>query len=304
MGPSFSRARPASAPGLAILLFLAAAFAPAPGKPLEAAPAAGSTSGPTLALEDTLNPLVATLPEVYVHAPRVTLDEILRRVAEGEARRDSLMQDQSYRLLYQVVYWDVKRSGPARTRVKRDYAAQVYKKRPNLYREETLRSRGDADVEVSSGSSMDEDLVSFAFEPHQRARFLFHILDRRFTGGHVIYVVSFEPRSRVDLLPEGRVWIDTNEFVIAREEFWYRDRSPAPLFIKSIDSCILERERVDGRWWVLTRLLARVRTTSALRLLGKVARDDVPRTIDVVLRRTHWRVNSGLADSFFADGSR
>ena len=50
-------------------------------------------SGPTLAREDTLH---TEVPEVLVAAPRVTLDEILDRVARGEARRESLLTEQAF----------------------------------------------------------------------------------------------------------------------------------------------------------------------------------------------------------------
>src|SRR5512142_2766833 len=66
---------------------------------LLAAPAPPA-SGPTLAREDTLH---YEVPTVLVHAPRVTLDEILDRVARGEARRDSLMKDQSFLVTMRLV---------------------------------------------------------------------------------------------------------------------------------------------------------------------------------------------------------
>ena len=48
------------------------------------ATAPAGAQGPTLAVEDTMHTAV---PEVLVRAPRVTLDEILDRVARGEKRR-------------------------------------------------------------------------------------------------------------------------------------------------------------------------------------------------------------------------
>ena len=68
---------------------------------LALAATAPASPGPTLAREDTLH---TEVPEVLVRAPRVTLAEILDRVARGEARRESLLTDQgsSPRLLFQL----------------------------------------------------------------------------------------------------------------------------------------------------------------------------------------------------------
>ena len=66
----------------------------------DASVAASPTSGPTLAVEDTMHTEVS---EVLVRAPRVTLEEILDRVARGEARRESLMVDQTFTAALRVV---------------------------------------------------------------------------------------------------------------------------------------------------------------------------------------------------------
>jgi hypothetical protein len=254
---------------------------------------------PTLAVEDTFPVPMTTLPEHLVVADRVTLDEILRRVAEGEARRDSLMEDQAYTLLVKIVSSSGDGSDTSKTKIDREYASRVYKKRPDKLREVPLRSRGDEDIEVRAEANMGERIVSFAFEPRSRSKYHFEILERAWVGGHVIYKIEFKPRSQFDPLPSGLVWVDTNEFVIVREEFWYREQSPAPMFFKSIDNCVVERSRVDGRWWVMTRFLARIETTSALRLMGRIAGKRLSDNIDLALEKIDWEVNRGLPDSLF-----
>ncbi len=294
----------------AIGLAVAVAVAPLGARAASAAPHA-SDGAPTLAVEDTIPIPSALLPEFLVTAPRVTLDEILGRVARGEARRDSLMKDQMYTMVGLLTYIKEAKGGSSPdAKHKLDFASRIYKKQPDKVREVTLRKRSDFkdddddDVEVNVSPSMREQLVSFAFEPRNRARYRFSIDGRHLIGGHVVYVIGFVPKSKLDPLPTGRVWVDTNEFVIVREEFWYRDRSPSPLFIKSIDSCVLERTRVDGQWWVLSRLLARVQLTSLARFMGKVARENVPATVDFSILQTDWKINQGLDDSIFADKSR
>lgn len=246
----------------------------------------------------------ALLPEFLVTAPRVTLDEILQRVAAGETRRDSMMRDQSYILVALLTYIDPGKGGKG-TEAKRklEVASQVYKKQPDHVREVRLRQssdfKDDDDVDFSINPSMREQLVSFAFEPRNRSKFQFSIESRHLIGGHVVYLIGFVPRSKIDPLPTGRVWIDTNDFVIVREEFWFRDRSPSPMFFKSIDSCVLERTKVDGQWWVLSRFLARIQLTSLARFMGKVARETVPQTVDFTLMQTDWKVNQGIDDAIF-----
>lgn len=265
--------------------------------------ATAHASAPVLAVEDTVRLASGSLPEYVVRAPRVTLDEILRRVVEGEARRDSLMQDQVFTRIVKVVYrYDADRTDKPPKR-KLEQAHRVFKKRPDHFREILLRRQSDErdndDVEISSNPGMGEQVASFAFEPRSRSRFRFTIRERHWVGGHVVYVVAFEPRSKADPLPSGQVWIDTNDYVIVREEFWYRDRSPAPLFIERIDRCVVERSRVDGKWWVITRLFGRVRLAGPITALANLGKTRVSQTVDFSALYTDWQVNRGIADSVF-----
>jgi len=298
----------------ATLLLLAAfalpreAHAGTPGT-LPQSPLRGVPGGPTLAEEDTIPIPSALLPVYVVTAPRVSLDEILQRVAEGEARRDSLMLDQSYTLSARITYLDADEKAPTGAKTRVEYASKVYKKRPDKVREIPLRQKSDykdqgEGIDIGAAPTMREQIASFAFEPRARGRFRFAIQDRRIVGGHVVYVISFTPRSSVDPLPEGRVWIDTNDFVIAREEFWYRGISPAPMFFKRIDSCVVERTKVDGKWWVVSRLLARVQVTSMARFFAKLSKEPLTPTIDFVGVQTDWRINQGLDDAVFSGATK
>jgi hypothetical protein len=293
---------------IACALALAAAgtiaYAGTPGT-LPKSPLKGVPGGPVLADEDTIPIPSALMPVFEVTASRVSLDEILRRVAEGEAHRDSLMLDQSYTLSARITYLDADAKAPTGAKTRVDYAGKVYKKRPDKVREIPLRQRSDfkdqgEGFDMGAAPTMREQIASFAFEPRARARFNFRIEDRRIVAGHVIYVISFTPRSVLDGLPEGRAWIDTNDFVIAREEFWYHGVSPAPLFFKRIDSCVVERSKIDGKWWVVTRILARVQVTSMARFFAKMAKEPLTPTIDFVGTQTDWKINQGIDDAVFA----
>ena len=277
-------------PCLTVLMLAAAA----PGGP--AAPPATSVraSGPTLATEDTMRTEVAP---VLVTAPRVTLDEILGRVARGERRRDSLMVDQSVLVTARLVR-NADSKGPARLLT--ETVLRVYKKKPDRARTQVLRDykagdkkkkRSGVVMNVRAGSSMDEEIVNFAFRPEARRQYRYHILGRDLVGDHLVYRIAFEPRSLLDpSVPRGLVWIDTNDFVIVRQELIF-DRSPAAPFIKDVKRVVIERGNVDG-FWVLKRVLLRAEASIPLPQVG--------RSFDFSMRFDEYAINRGLPDSLFA----
>jgi hypothetical protein len=260
-----------------------------------AAPAAPvRPAGPTLAREDTMH---TEVPEVLVHAPRVTLDEILDRVARGEAHRDSLIRDQVFTLTARLV----RNTGDAKKapELMSEEVTRVYKKKPDQVRGVTLRKwqkkppkKGDDDdFSIDFRSDTSEEIVNFAFRPENRRDFRFHIAGRDLIGGHLIYRISFEPRSTLDpAIPSGLVWVDTNDFVVVRQEVRF-DRSPVPIILKDVDRMVIERQQVDSLW-VLSRVLLRVSFTVPL--------PEVGRGIDMSLQFADYAINQGVADSVFA----
>ena len=146
---------------------IAALLATAPATGTAGRPAASSV--PTMAVEDTMR---TEVPEVLVRAPRVTLDEILSRVARGEARRESLMTDQTFTITIRVVGRVEDPKKPPKLLV--ENVVRVYKKRPGKVRSVLLRNyrpkpdkKGDdPDIQIRTG--MDEEIVNFAFRPEAR----------------------------------------------------------------------------------------------------------------------------------------
>ena len=275
-------------PVIATFLGLAL-FAAAP-----AAPPATGTSGPTLAVEDTMH---TSVPEVLVRAPRVTLDEILDRVARGESRRDSLMQDQTFLFTVRVLASSPKGDKPPDPIA--ETVSRVYKKRPDKARSLTLRDwqkkpeKGGKDdpVEVDFRPDMGEEIVNFAFRPEGRRDFKYKIVARDVIGNHLIYRIAFEPRSAIDpIRPSGLVWVDTNEFVIVRQEVNF-ENSPVPILIKGIRRMVIERVHT-GPYWVLGRVLIRIEMTVPLPQIG--------RAVDIAMRFDDYAINTGLPDSLFA----
>jgi hypothetical protein len=247
--------------------------------------------GPTLAREDTMR---TSVPEVLVRAPRVTLDEILDRIARGERRRDSLLVDQSFVATMRLV-GGARGNQPAR--LIEENVVQVYRKKPNKARSIRLRHWEDkpgdkkrAQVQVNFRSDMSEEIVNFAFRPEARRDYRYKIVARDIVGDHLIYRIEFEPRSTLDpTRPRGLVWVDTNEFVIVRQEVGF-ERSPVPLILKGIRRMVVERSH-EGPHWVLHRVLLRAENTVTLPRIGK--------SWDMAMQFDEYAINSGLPDSLF-----
>jgi len=255
---------------------------------------AAPTPGPTVAREDTMSTSVS---EVLVRAPRVTLDEILDRVARGEARRESLIVDQQFTATFRMLTGVGTPKGP---QLYFERMLRVYKKKPDKVRSVLLRQwdrkkESDNDVDLDFRSGMDEEIVNFAFRPEARKSFRYHIAGRDVLGNHLIYRIAFEPRSLLDPTePSGTVWIDTNEFVIVRQEIRF-DRSPVPLFIKDVHRMVIERQKF-GDTWVLNRVMMRIETSIPLPTIG--------RGFDIAMRFDDYAINAGIPDSVFATRAR
>lgn len=275
----------------AALLARRAAFASAPATPT-------GGPGPTLAVEDTMH---TDVPEVLVRAPRVTLDEILDRVARGEARRDSLLRDQSFTATMRVMRNTVGKGTPE---LFVESVSRVYKKKPNGVRTIPLRKYekypdknhpDDDTVDSDFSPGMGEDIVNFAFRPENRRNYRFSIEDRKLLGDHLLYTLRFEPRSVLAVYePSGRVWVDTKEFVILRQELEFK-QSPVPLLLKSIRRMVVERTHA-GEFWVLSRVLVRMELTIPLPKFG--------RSFDFAMALSDYTVNTGLPDSLFSASGR
>lgn len=256
------------------------------------APALAAPPHPTLATEDTM---YTELPEVLVRAPRVTLDEILDRVARGEARRDSALRDQSFLATFRIVKPAERGKDKQDERVA-ETVARVYKKRPDKVRTVTIRqwraTKGkekEDPVVLNFRPDMSEEIVNFAFRPEGRREYRYRIIGRDVRGGRVIYRIAFEPRSPIDLLPSGTVWVETSDFVIVRQEISF-DRSPVPILIKGVRRMVIERASEDGHW-LLKRVLLRAEATLPLPVVGRL--------FDISLRFDDYKVNRGIDDAFF-----
>ena len=259
-----------------------------------ASAASPETRGPTLAVEDTMH---TSVPEVLVHAPRVTLDEILDRVARGEARRDSMLKDVAFTATMRVV----RNPRSDKPQLFAERVSRVYRKGEDKVRTVTLRhwdarppkKRGDVEMNFTAGNG--EEIVNFAFRPAARKNFRYHIVGRDLLGDHLIYRIAFEPRSLLGTPdPGGVVWVDTRDFIIVRQELDFR-RSPTPLILKGIDRAVIERQEVDG-YWVLKRLIMRATFTVPIPRFG--------RAFDIAVQFDDYAINRGIDDAIFTKAVR
>jgi hypothetical protein len=249
-------------------------------------------SGPTIAVEDTMH---TELPPVLVHAPRVTLAEILQRVARGEARRESLLTDETFVATTRLVRNPKNARDTAQ--VISETLTRVTRKKPGKLRNEILRhweaypEKNDKDgMGIEFREGMGERIVNFAFRPEAWREFRYTIVGRDLVGDHLVYRIAFEPRSLLSVeAPSGLVWVDTNDFVIVRQELGFK-RSPFPLLIKDLNRMVVERERV-GAFWVLRRVLMRIEFTVPLPKVG--------RSFDVSVLFDKYALNRGLDDALF-----
>jgi len=173
---------------------------------------------------------------------------------------------------------------------------RVYKQRPDHVRSVPLRHQlgpgvkekdmDDADFTPDMG----EEIVNFAFQPSARRDYRYRIVARDLVGGHLVYTITFEPRTALDdVRPRGKVWIDTNEFVIVREEMGFA-RSPVPVFIRKLDGLVVERQRVDEHW-VLRRVLMDIDLTVPMPHVG--------RRIQFAMMFDDYAVNRGIDPAVF-----
>jgi hypothetical protein len=209
-----------------------------------------------------------------------------------------MMRDQSFRTSLRMVI----KSASANPQLFLETISQVYKKRPDKVRSVLLRKwrmkigkkdkgdKDDDDMQLDFGPGMGEEVVNFAFQPSARRDFKYRIVGRDLVGSHLVYRIAFTPRSPLDpTTPSGLVWVDTNEFVIVRQEVGF-ERSPVPLFLKGIPRMVIERTRV-GDYWVLKRMLMRVQTTVPIPKIGS--------SFDIAVSFDDYKINQGLSDSLF-----
>jgi hypothetical protein len=55
---------------------------------------------------------------------------------------------------------------------------------------------------------------------------------------------------------------------------------------------------------VVSRVLARLQLTSAVRFMAKLAKEPLSETVDFVATQYDWKINQGLDDAIFAEAKK
>lgn len=279
-----------------------------PIAPTAAAQPSGSSDtadAPTLilAVEDTLDLTdIFKIDPLEVRANRLKISEIVRRCIEREEELQSRIQTHVYTQFVKTIF-HVGVHGEetdrllvieevARVRMKRPDVSEVAPLKHERYMiEDGERKEWPQEDETVALAIRMEEFDQLPFYLADKDDYDFEILSRKIAGNHVIYEVFLEPKSDFEIAPQGKIWIDTSNFQILREEFDFGDRVPMPLLVKSVGPIIRERERI-GDLWVWKRILMRADLRIGwLRALEK----DIPDRVEFVMVYEDHMVNEDWA---------
>jgi hypothetical protein len=243
---------------------------------------------------------------VHASGRLMTLAEIIERCTEGERTKLAGHRDMTYTANTRaVIFWKSKKQV-------HDSVSLIYEDESDsrriveLARKETyyhLHPDGtwanddddpdakDTDREITVNVSEEETggLTALPFFLEEQSEFTFHLLERRLEGDHVIFKISFDPRSPFKPLPSGTVYVDTEEFRIIHEEFTFKT-NPFPLFVKDIRRVSRHWQKLPSGEWVAERLLVEVR----LRGMGLRA---IPERIEISILMTDYVFDTGYDET-------
>jgi hypothetical protein len=221
-----------------------------------------------LAREDTFPLAEAWSDTVFVEEPRVSIEEIVRRIGERMAADEERHGDRAWTQVTRAVArpHDGEEGERNRTeyetveriRIGRDGSVQRVQVRSveRTFKDGALdKEKTDDEIEADWGEITDSaTALPFSLESDA---YNYEIAGRHLLGEHLVYEVRFAPRSRFAALPSGTVWLDWSDFVIRRFEAQYRDAVPMPLFLRAIPWFRLRRTQCGDTWFVQD-LMARI----------------------------------------------
>lgn len=265
------------------------------------------------AVEDTSDlPAFFRMSTVKTNANRLGIGEIVDRCIAREEELRSRIESHEFTALVNSVMYVGGRDANAKRRLVTEQVDRTFFRKgaeektiPLRFeqyelsggeRKEWNPGEDDGAVKITYG-----DFQQLPFYLEDRGDYDFEILSREIVGDRVIYEVRLTPKSDFEIAPTGRIWIDTTDFQILREEFDFEDRVPMPVFIRRVGPFVRERERI-GDVWVWKRFLIRVDLRMGyLRFLD----GDLPDRVEFAVNFRDHRVNEGWSidpDAVAADG--
>ena len=254
-----------------------------------------SGMGVVLAFEDTFAFDPGSIDTTLVAAPRVTIGEVIEAIGRRMTEEGLRLKDAEFTTLVTVVERDV----PGR--YGDDYKVTESAERHHISGEmgeqtvrlwERVRKVEDGVVveeeinektETSWQDMEDAMMMAMPFTPGSGHRYRYTITGRELVGNDLIYRIDFAPKSRLEALPSGTVWVDYSHWVIRKLEARMTEVVPFPLFVDAVPVFRMSRERF-GEYWFTTDMTLEID-------LKKVPLVNNPRVIEVRVQLRDMVIN-------------
>ena len=236
--------------------------------------------GVLVAFEDTIPFASGTIDTVLVAAPRVKIDEVVRRIGERLEADFYAIEHHEFTGIYTVIARDDPADSSRYTvyegaeRIPRnDDGTLQYARlwqRERRYEDGEMKSeKVEDEIEAEWGNMSRQLAIPFSLESGDQYNYA--ILDRKLVGMNLVYKMRFWPRDQFAALPSGVVWVDYSDWVIRRFEAKMTGAVPLPLILKSIPVYKLRRVK-RGEWWVVSDayVQAELRRIPLLNIPGSV----------------------------------
>jgi hypothetical protein len=193
----------------------------------------GALAWPGSLTAQKVNAAITNLSDARVAAPidaipRLSLDEIVQRLAEGEKKRAEDLKGYTERRRYSVSYRGFPANLAAAIVVETTYDAPASKQfrvisqtGSRMLADHVLKKLLEAEEEAAQNPSETAPTT---------ANYNFTLIDRQTLDGRLCYVLQVEPRTSSRLLYRGTIWVDATDFAVAKIEaeparnpsFWIR----------------------------------------------------------------------------------
>ena len=220
-----------------------------------------------------------------VSAQRVSIEEVIAAIGRKMEQERFRMEDISYTTLvsqllrddpdmelqnysleeYAIRFHHDRNEG--------DQVVQLWERKRKFENGEQVEDETDEEIEAEWITAQDDAMDNMPFAPEGAHRYNYTILDRRNVGNSLIYKVKFEPKSRFEALATGVVWVDYSNWAIRKMEAELVQTVPYPMFIHSIPSFRISRQRV-GEYWFTTQVYVLIK-------LRKIPLMPIPRSVEV-----------------------
>jgi len=248
-------------------------------------------------------PVRGATDTVHVQIKKLTLQEILERCIQGEKSKLAGHHDMTYTLNVRLLnFWEKKKEV-------RDTVIRVFADESGYSRSVELgevvhhyvRREGawvpdegpELEFKMEVESDFFSDFVELPFFLEEPQEFDFSLLNRTIESDHVIFEISFRPKSDFKPLPAGRIWVDTDAYRIIHEEFTF-PQNPFPLILKDIKGFSRHWEELPGGEWVFTRILMEVE-------LRNVFFGQAPQRVSISLQREDFHFDQGYDARVFGE---